>query len=236
MSNLGLVIAQYRKNKKLSQPDLAAELEKYGIQIKYKSISSWEKGGSIPSSIQLFALCQILDITDIYGTFIGSSPSYPFSMLNADGKLKAEEYIRLLLASGIYNREPDNVIAFRQPAERPIKLYNLPASAGSGQFLDGDDFVEIMVGDEVPETADFGIHLSGDSMQPQFVDGQVVWVHQQPTLHSGEIGIFFLDGNAYCKKYKEDNDGISLISLNRKYEDVKVMDGDVFMIFGKVVR
>ena len=196
MSNLGSIIAQYRRSKKMSQPDLAIELEKYGINIKYKSISSWEKGGSIPSSIQLLALCQIFGITDIYGTFIGSSPSYPFSMLNAAGKQKVDEYIYLLKASGLYSRESDNVIAFKQPTERPIKLYNLPASAGSGQFLDGEDFVEIMVGDEVPDTADFGIHLSGDSMQPQFVDGQVVWVHKQPTLHTGEIGIFFLDALA----------------------------------------
>lgn len=57
----------------------------------------------------------------------------------------------------------------------------------------------IEVGEEVPDNADFGIRISGDSMEPQFVNGQIVWVHQQNNLETNEIGIFFLDGNAYCK-------------------------------------
>lgn len=110
-----------------------------------------------------------------------------------------------------------------------------PASAGTGSFLDGENYTMLEVGEEVPADADFGIRISGDSMEPQFINGQIVWVHQQETLSTGEIGIFYLDGNAYCKKLKDDAEGLFLISLNTKYEPIQVKENDSFKIFGKVV-
>ena len=83
--------------------------------------------------------------------------------------------------------------------------------------------------------ADFGVCVSGDSMEPLYLNGQIIWVHQQETLEDGEIGIFFLDGEAYVQKYHQAPDGISLISMNKKYAPIKVSSGSVFRTFGKVV-
>ena len=83
--------------------------------------------------------------------------------------------------------------------------------------------------------ADFGVRVSGDSMEPLYLNGQIIWVHQQETLEDGEIGIFFLDGEAYVKKYHQTPDGISLISMNKKYAPNKVSSGSVFRTIGKVV-
>ena len=41
---------------------------------------------------------------------------------------------------------------------------------------------------------------SGDSMEPEFHDGQIAWVLQQESVANGEIGIFALNGEAYIKK------------------------------------
>lgn len=81
----------------------------------------------------------------------------------------------------------------------------------------------------------FGIRISGDSMEPQFINGQIVWVHQQESLSTGEIGIFYLNGNAYCKKLIDDADGLFLVSLNTKYEPIPVTETASFKVFGKVV-
>lgn len=89
------------------------------------------------------------------------------------------------------------------------------------------------VGDEVSPDADFDVRVSGDSMEPLYLNGQIIWVHQQETLEDGEIGIFFLDGEAYVKKYHQTPDGISLISMNKKYAPIKVSSGSVFRTFGK---
>lgn len=91
------------------------------------------------------------------------------------------------------------------------------------------------MGAEVPETADFGIRISGDSMEPRFINGQIVWVEQTKQLNNGDIGIFFLDGNAYCKKLQESADSTSLISLNTKYAPIVISETSSFYTFGRVV-
>ena len=87
----------------------------------------------------------------------------------------------------------------------------------------------------LPEDTTFGVRISGDSMEPEFHDGQIAWVLQQESVANGEIGIFALNGEAYIKKLQNDKDGISLISLNEKYVPIKVGENDRLDIFGKVL-
>ena len=65
---------------------------------------------------------------------------------------------------------------------------------------DSDRFSEMEVGDEVSLDADFGVRVSGDSMEPLYLNGQIIWVHQQKTLEDGEIGIFFFGWGGLCQK------------------------------------
>ena len=96
---------------------------------------------------------------------------------------------------------------------------------------------EIVCIDEsiLPEDTTFGVRISGDSMEPEFHDGQIAWVLQQESVANGEIGIFALNGEAYIKKLQNDKDGIFLISLNEKYAPIKVGENDRLDIFGKVL-
>lgn len=229
MKKLGNIIATYRKQNNLSQMQLSEILMKNGFKASNKAVSSWEKDTTEPSASLLLFLCKLLGITDIYGEYYGNNPSNPLSGLNEEGKEKALDYIQLLVDSGRFQNA--TIIPFR----RKISLFDIPASAGTGNFLDGDNFTEVEVGEEVPATADFGIRISGDSMEPRFVNGQIVWVQKQDTLNNGEIGIFFLEGNAYCKKLQDDEQGLFLISLNSKYEPITVTENQTFKIFGKVV-
>ena len=229
MKKLGKIIATYRKQNNLSQTQLSEILMKNGFKASNKAVSSWEKDTTEPSASLLLFLCKLLGITDIYGEYYGINPSNPMSGLNEEGKEKALDYIQLLVDSGKFQNA--TIIPFR----RKIRLFDIPASAGVGNFLDGDNFAEVEVGEEVPATADFGIRISGDSMEPRFVSGQIVWVQKQDILNSGEIGIFFLDGNAYCKKLQDDEKGLYLISLNSTYEPIAITENQTFKIFGKVV-
>ncbi len=105
----------------------------------------------------------------------------------------------------------------------------------SGQFLDNDSYEEVEVGPEVPETADFGVRISGDSMMPRYLDKQIVWIQKTDELNDGEIGIFFYNGNAYCKKLLCNKKGTYLISLNDKYDPIEITEGETFKTFGRVV-
>ena len=134
----------------------------------------------------------------------------------------------------------DVVSAFAPAAEkrsptRVLPLYHLAVSAGTGEFLDGADYDTVEAGEEISPEADFGVRIAGDSMEPRFVHGQIVWVKRQETLRSGEIGIFLLNGAGYCKRLERAGGRVELRSLNPLYPPIRVGRGDELRIFGKVV-
>ena len=122
------------------------------------------------------------------------------------------------------------------PIMREVSVYFQPASAGTGTFLDSDDYdiVEFPM-DYVPINTSFGVKVSGDSMEPKFLDDDIVFVRQQPVVENAEIGIFVLNGEAYIKKLYKENGTIKLISLNNEYEPLEVGEDDSFRVVGKVI-
>ena len=129
--------------------------------------------------------------------------------------------------------DEDFLSATRKTRELPLFL--LPASAGSGEFLDGDSYDMVVVGSEVPDTASFGIRLNGDSMTPRYLDGQIVWVYRTTELMNGDIGIFYLDGNAYCKRLHREKNLLELVSINPAYAPIPITEESDFRIYGRVV-
>ncbi|MFI3162867.1 MAG: XRE family transcriptional regulator [Bacillota bacterium] len=115
---------------------------------------------------------------------------------------------------------------------RTLKVFLQPAAAGTGNYLDDDSFEEILF-ENPPASADFGVRIAGDSMTPQINDGDIVFVKQQATISEGEIGIYVIDGDAFCKKLLSKNGEYFLHSLNPKYSDFKLAE-NAFLV-GKVV-
>ncbi|MCL2820884.1 MAG: XRE family transcriptional regulator [Oscillospiraceae bacterium] len=118
---------------------------------------------------------------------------------------------------------------------RLVRLYDIPVSAGAGNFLDESGYEEIEAPSYVPIAVDFALRVSGDSMEPYILDGQVIWVKEQDVLDSGEIGIFSYSGDVYCKKLIADGRRAYLRSLNPSYEDIEVKEDFGFKVIGKVV-
>ena len=144
---------------------------------------------------------------------------------------KAMDYINLLHASGMYEKQTAKIIPFRS-----IDIFENAVSAGTGNFLVDGPKETVHIDESIlPEDTTFGVRISGDSMEPEFHDGQIAWVLQQESVANGEIGIFALNGEAYIKKLQNDKDGIFLISLNEKYAPIKVSENDRLDIFGKVL-
>ena len=77
MKDLGKTIAKHRKDHKLKQSQLAIELEKYDIYVKPNTVSAWESGLSQPNSRQLLAICELLNIHNIYTESIGKNSDNP---------------------------------------------------------------------------------------------------------------------------------------------------------------
>ena len=125
----------------------------------------------------------------------------------------------------------------REP--RIIPLYRSPAAAGYAAPVFGEDFDSISVTDEVPQSAEYAVRIQGDSMAPHIPDGSVVYVNRDP-LGPGDVGIFCVDGDMFCKQYYKDPAGVVyLFSLNRARADADVvlMPGSSrgLVCFGRVI-
>ena len=232
MNSFGGIIAKYRKIKHLKQNELCDLLIKEGCIINNKTLSGWETGRAEPSLAQFFTLCRILEIKDIYEAVFGFNPYSIREKLSDEGCAKVEEYIDLLQNSGKYDRIKARIMSIRPEY---IRLFAMPVSAGTGNFLDGYDYEEIEKTDDIPRNADFGVKISGDSMLPRYQNGQTIWIEQTEELKDGEIGIFLLDGNAYCKKLQNNKKGTFLISLNPKYDPIPITEYSMLKVFGKVL-
>lgn len=129
----------------------------------------------------------------------------------------------------IQDEENSRNVAVRDMAK--VIYYDFPASAGTGMFLENEypTYIEVPK-DKIPAGTDFAIRVSGDSMEPNYIDGDIVFV-QQTEVHKGDTGIFIIDGDGYIKEL---GDGI-LISKNKDYKDIKINENNEQHILGKVV-
>lgn len=119
-----------------------------------------------------------------------------------------------------------------------LRVYEQPAAAGLGNYLDEPPFhMEQYPEDVVPEKADFGIVISGDSMEPEIHNGGTVFVQSSPTIDPGQIGIFVLDGKAYCKMLSVNHDRrqVRLLSVNPAYDPIPVGPNADFWTLGCVL-
>ena len=245
---VGTRIQEARKDLGWSLATMAQRLRAYGVDLGKTALSKWENGDSTPNAYQFFAVCRALGMDDRVSSYCADYEPE----LNAEGRKLLAQLKRDLIASGNYRPEPKPlpVIQFR---EMPVAY--ITAAAGTGNYLDDTEAYEMLSfpEDEIRPGADLGIRVSGDSMEPVYHDGQVVWVQKCDTLNPGEVGIFDYDGKSFIKVYQEqepeekfaeeftDSYGAVrkqpvLLSYNRSYQPIVVSPYNTFHIFGRVLR
>lgn len=115
-------------------------------------------------------------------------------------------------------------------------IYRNPAAAGTPLYAESDfDRMEFPE-DEVPRRADFGIKISGRSMEPTVMDRAIVWVHKTLDMEDGTVGVFMLNDSAVCKRFYKNEDGtVRLESDNPEFGPASVTEFDTFVPIGEVV-
>lgn len=156
-----------------------------------------------------------------------------YNKLNAEGKATASERVKELTEIPRYiDPEADVHFSNKQPELIEIDFYELPASAGTGMYLFDEPKEVIKVVDtDTARRADFVLPVSGDSMEPDYYDGDRVFVESVPTVEIGEIGIFILNGESYIKERGENE----LISHNKARGNISLREGDTIICVGKVI-
>jgi len=116
--------------------------------------------------------------------------------------------------------------------KRPIKLYELPVSAGVGVYLDDAkaEVIQIPKGEKTAD-ANYALRISGNSMEPKYHDGDILLVQNAESVEIGEVGIFLLDGSGFFKIYEGDR----LLSLNPEYAPILLKDFADVQCKGRVV-
>ena len=194
------------------------------LNISTSKLTAWKKG-SVPNGNFLILISEFLDVSVDY-LLTGRERSYQSIELSNDEQELLSYYKLMSIENRALVRGEAKALSgiLEKPLEKSqntifIEQYLLPVSAGTGVFLDNCDKEMIEVDEnELTREANFALRVSGDSMEPDFKDGDVLLVRSQPTVEIGEIGIFILDGEGYVKEFSGD----CLISHNKKYKNIKL--------------
>ena len=116
--------------------------------------------------------------------------------------------------------------------KRAISLYELPVSAGVGEYLEAEKSERIQIPDnDKTAEADYALRISGNSMEPKYRNGDILLVQSADLVENGEAGIFLLDGAGFFKIF----DGDRLLSLNPAYGPILLKDYGEIRCKGRVI-
>lgn len=94
-----------------------------------------------------------------------------------------------------------------------VPFYSMPVSAGTGAFSEFECPEDMLLKKRPPRGTSFVVPVSGDSMEPDYYDGDKVFVHSQLEIEPGQTGVFLMDGQQWIKQLGEGD----LISRNPAY-------------------
>ena len=87
-------------------------------------------------------------------------------------------------------------------------------SAGTGYSYFSDGNYDTVFYDEQLDH-DFASWVFGDSMEPTYLNGEVILIKQTGFDYDGAIYAVDWDGQTYIKKVYREEDGLRLVSLNK---------------------
>lgn len=222
--NISQNIIKYREKAGLSQKELAARLN-----TSPSRVSNWEQAANCPTIDILFEVCKVLNVSinDIYGVYPESNMILSFAerehiekyrLLDSYGKetvdiVLSRESNRSKQITDLKSRHA-SVIDFKDHKNSTSRIYaylRKIASAGVGFYF--DDIPTDTLEAPYCEKADFVIGVNGDSMEPTYSDGDLVYVQKTQLVDSGDIGIFIVNGECFIKEVGKEG----LISHNPKY-------------------
>lgn len=250
--NLGTVLKELRKKKKLTAKETTDELLSMGYEISDKTLSGYETGIRMPNADVFMALCKIYDCKNILEmfSFINADYSIPtdeewdiiekyrfITKHSSDGASVVDTVLdREYAIAGKLKEQSEQIqkmdmeFAGEIVPKRILAYYGKIAAAGKSYGFDDviAGTIECPLTDE-SQRADYAIGVSGDSMEPTFFDGDIVYVTKNAIPGIGDIGIFQKDNCIYIKEVGENE----LISHNSKYKPI-VNNGDILCL-GKVI-
>lgn len=207
-------ISKMIKQKNISLQELS---EKSGIPLStVKKISSGNTKDPKFDTIKSLAKALGCRLADLEGD--NDTVMYNAMERSLISKYRAVSNERKKFIEYVIDREFKNEFADQKyiPKYQSI-LYDFPVCAGTGQYMDESTATVVNLNEKPPKGTDYILRISGDSMEPDYKNGDYICVERTTKIELGEIGIFIFAGSVYVKKYTENG----LLSLNKKYPIIK---------------
>ncbi|WP_314500142.1 S24 family peptidase [uncultured Streptococcus sp.] len=227
-------ITHFRKQRGITQKELAKE-----VGITPSTMTDYMKLRSAPSFGVIQKLSDYFGVkkSDIDTTFkeesTNSLPDTPDLLtqqitdkvvqLTPDNKK-----IVLRTSEELLKKQNEEETKINEVSEKVIDLYQVEVvsetAAASGfnyGFGYDDTDRETIEVDEQPPRHDIATKVSGDSMQPDYQDGDILYlVDKGLTTYNGDLAVIAYGDRSYFKKIYTENGRLRLVSLNDKYEDI----------------
>ncbi|HEL0442638.1 XRE family transcriptional regulator [Streptococcus equi subsp. zooepidemicus] len=219
----GIQLKTARLSRHISQEQLGQLLG-----VNKMTISNWEKEKNRPNQKHFEELVSIFQLPAEY-FYQENRLLLPYSQLSASNKEKVISYSESLL------EQQEKIIAL--PAKKktlyPYRVYER-LSAGTGYSYFGDGNFDVVFYDEQLDY-DFASWVFGDSMEPTYLNGEVVLIKQDSFDYDGAIYAVEWEEQTYIKKVYREENGLRLVSLNKKYPDKFASFDDNPRIIGKII-
>ena len=195
-----------RKELKMTQKDIADQLG-----ISYQAYSAWERGVKKPSREKVKLLEQILNIPK--GYFTDSEIVQLYNSLSDKGKNQAVSYIKKL----VRKEQCRNIVSVSE------RLYEYHVyekmSAGVGASVYNDQNYDTVYFDKELDH-DFASWIYGDSMEPKYQNGSVALIRETGFDYDGAVYAVVCNSQTYIKRVYREEQGLKLVSINSKYQDI----------------
>ena len=216
----GAKIKELRKSKKMTQQELGDK-----IGVSNSAVANYEKGFRAPLQDTLFKLAEVFDVS--------VNDFFPQTTSTKD----IESIYKQLTPprkTRVYN------FAEHQLREQNNKVVPLVGStAANPQALEYADAInDISINTDVPNSADCALVVRGNSMEPDYMDGSIVFYKRQEMVENRDLAIVEIDGDGVTFKkviFDYDNQQLILRSLNPEYPD-RILKDNEYRIIGKVVK
>ena len=233
---IGEKIKQYRLANGWTQQELGTK-----IGISKNAIGNYEKGFRSPKKNTMFDLANAFNVSidDLFPPIQKDTPPTTSPIQSIYDQLAPPRQGKVLTYAESQLKEQKNEEETKKnEVSEVIQLYSYDyydhaASAGTGQYLNDVRVERIEL--PVDIDADFVIPIKGDSMEPDYHDGDLVFIQTSVELNDGVIGVFNYNGEAYIKQLVIDKDQAYLHSLNPAYKDMPITPDTDFRIIGEVV-
>lgn len=92
---------------------------------------------------------------------------------------------------------------------------------GRGYGYDDSDTYTVYTEEEPPKTYSFATMVKGDSMMPNYKEGDMLYLHDKGvSSYSGMLAVVAYGDRTYFKKIYTEDEHLRLVSLNKKYKDI----------------